>query len=205
MVRYRAIAEGRPPLGLQQVDAMLEQSDSVVYRIDADDTIDFVNDTWTQFATANDAATLACDIVGSSIWDHIDGVSVIQVYRHLLWRVRTNRVSATFPFRCDSPDRFRHMQLVIQPLEKDRVEFVATLQSEGLHAKPIELLRAQRARDSAHFLRICSWCKAFCTTDGWVPIEKAIEQTSCYTVEPFPMLTHGICDACLNTFDPRNA
>jgi len=98
---------------------MAKQSESVVYCIDADDAIDSVNVAWTRFAIENQAAQLSTGVIGTSLWDHIVGVDVVHIYRDLLSRVRTKNVSASFPFRCDSPECYRLMRLVVIPLLDD--------------------------------------------------------------------------------------
>lgn len=176
---------------------MIKQSPSVVYRINENDNIDFVNDAWSRFAIENDAERLSDGVIGTSLWDHIVGVDVTQVYRDLLWRVRTKMVSARFPFRCDSPEYYRRMELVVIPLEKERVEFHAILGSEGPHGQTIELLRHSHSVELESFMPICAWCKAVIIDGIWQPLEEAIKSTACLLQEPFPRLTHSICNVCL--------
>ena len=154
-----------------------------------------------QFAIENEAKRLSDGVIGTSLWDHIDGVDVAQVYRDLLWRVRTKMVSASFPFRCDSPECYRRMQLAVIPLDSGRVEFHAILCSEGPHAQTIELLRHSHSVESESCMRICAWCKAVAIDGIWKPLEEAVELTACLLQEPFPRLTHTICDSCFAVYD----
>lgn len=179
---------------------MVKQPESVVYSIDADDNIVSVNEAWTRFAIENDAAQLSTEVIGTSLWGHIVGVDVAHIYRDLLSRVRTKMVSASFPFRCDSPEHYRKMRLVVVPLLNKRVEFRAHLDSEGPHARTIELLRPRSAAEPKSFVTMCAWCKAIVIDGIWTPLERAIEQTSLFLQEPFPRFTHGICDACVKEY-----
>ena len=179
---------------------MFKQSPGVVYRINENDKIDFVNDAWSRFAIENDALRLSDGVIGTSLWNHIAGVDVTEIYRDLLWRVRTKLVSATFPFRCDSAEHYRRMQLVVIPLAKGRVEFQGILGSEGPHAQAIELLRHRHSLESKSFIRMCAWCKAIAIDGRWQPLEEAIESTACLLQDPFPRLTHGICEVCVEEY-----
>ncbi len=175
---------------------MIEPNRPVIYRINRDDKIEFVNDAWSRFAFENDAVRLTDRIIGTSLWDHIVGPDVTQIYRDLLWRIRTQLVSATLPFRCDSPVLARVMQLVVIPLEREAVEFQATLHSEAPHPKAIELLRHGHVAASGPFIRMCAWCKAIAINGNWKPLEEAVESEACLLQEPFPQITHAICDPC---------
>jgi len=68
----------------------------VVYRIDAADIIEDVNDAWARFAIENDAPSLATEVIGRSIWDYISGPEVRHIYESVFKRgpVR-NLVSAS--------------------------------------------------------------------------------------------------------------
>lgn len=173
----------------------MERSLTVDYRIDADDKIVFVNEAWTRFAIENDAARLSDSVIGTSLWEYVTGLEVAHIYRDLLVRVRAKSASATFPFRCDSPERFRRMRLLVVPLENAFVEFSAIVEAEGQHPPTIELLRSSSSQGES-FLRMCAWCKAIFVDGGWKPIEQAIELTASLHKEPFPQVTHGICDSC---------
>jgi hypothetical protein len=173
----------------------------VVYRIDADDRMEFVNETWHAFAIENGATELTAAVIGTPLWDHILGPGVTHVYRDLLYRVRTKRVTATFPFRCDSPERYRKMRLTVNPLAEGRVEFLAILEDEGFHSISMPFLRPASGIRSEEVVRMCAWCKAIAVHDVWKPLEEAIVQTELLLQEPFPCFTHGICEDCVAQYE----
>lgn len=177
-----------------------EQQPSVVYRIDGDDKIVSVNDSWAQFAIDNDSAPLCDGVIGSLLWDHIAGADVAQIYRDLFYHVRKKMISVSFPFRCDSPDRFRRMRLEVLPLENEAIEFRAVPEVIGRHARTIDLLRPRSSTKLDSFMRICAWCKAIEVNGTWTPLEEAIDSTESLLQEPFPRLSHGICDVCYRQF-----
>ncbi len=71
---------------------MVGQAPPVVYRISADDIIEDVNDAWARFAIENDAPALATEVIGRSLWDYINGLDVVHIYRLLLARVRAKKI-----------------------------------------------------------------------------------------------------------------
>jgi hypothetical protein len=168
----------------------------VIYRISAADIIEDVNDAWKQFAIENDAPALATEVIGRSLWDYIQGLDVVHIYRDLLARVRAKAISATFPFRCDSPERYRRMRLMVVPLNDGRIEFRAMLDAAGLHAELMDLLRPREGDDPGVLVRMCAWCKAIEVDERWMPLEEAIKKMRLFLRGSFPRLTHGICDAC---------
>src|SRR5579871_6228560 len=99
-------------------------SEPIVYRIDADDTIVFVNESWVRYAERNGAPALARGAVDRSLWDFIEGTEVAMLWRELVDRARDGHV-LTFPYRCDSPGQRRELVMAVAPLESRGVEFVS--------------------------------------------------------------------------------
>jgi hypothetical protein len=175
---------------------MPQQQGQVVYQIGHDDVIDYVNDAWGRFAIDNNAPSLSLDVLGTSLWDHIAGGDVAQIYRELIARARAKMAAITVPFRCDSPERYRKMRLEIAPLSAGRIEFRATLDSEGEYVKSVNLLRRTTGVKSESFLLICAWCKAVSRDGVWRPLEVVADELDLLLQESPPQLTHGICDVC---------
>ena len=88
-----------------------------LYRLDEMDTIRFVSPSWLRFAQENDAAELNEDrVLGRVIWDFVQGVEVRRLYATLFSSLRSRREEIVVPFRCDSPDVVRLMELTLRPL-----------------------------------------------------------------------------------------
>ena len=91
---------------------------SFIWILDADDKIVRVNDAWLAFAAENTAPQLTASVVlDQSIWRFIQGQETSYLYQQIFRRVRAGQSPVTFPFRCDSPDcrRFMEMELSLLP------------------------------------------------------------------------------------------
>jgi hypothetical protein len=173
-----------------------QQPRTSVHRIDGDDVIRYVNDEWVAFAMANGAPDLTAEnIVGHSIHDFIAGAETRHVYRMLLARVRSRRLTLRVPFRCDSPTNKRCMTLHMRPHGATGVEFISELRHEEARS-PIALLDTDAAR-CEEIVRICSWCKRVLTGQRWEEIEAAIAARDLMRCTEMPQLKHGMCPECL--------
>jgi hypothetical protein len=179
---------------------VVEHALPVVYRIDAADIIEDVNDAWARFAIENDAPSLATDVIGKSIWDYISGPEVRHVYAAVFKRVRKEHCQLSFPFRCDSPSLYRAMRLSISPMSEGHIEFCSVLETIRGQPRTLDILLRSSAIPSATFLKMCSWCKSIEVGSEWKPIEKAIEELSLLTKESFPTIKQSLCESCLKEY-----
>jgi hypothetical protein len=94
-----------------------------------------------------------------------------------------------FNARCDSPSLSRTLAMEIVPCADGGVEFHCTLASAAL--------RAHDRTSCCDLLRVCAWCyRAHC--DGvWRDIEEVVAGEQVLEYARLPIVTHGICDACL--------
>ncbi len=111
----------------------------------------------------------------------------------MLQRVRCgHRVS--FPFRCDSADYRRFLEMDVQLVESAAVEFeVRTL---ALEKRPPQALLKSGGNRTGTFLRMCSWCKKMPDASGWVEIEEAVSKMQLFDAVALPAISHGICEEC---------
>ncbi len=164
-----------------------------VYRIDADDIIIYVNHPWIVFAKDNGAASLAKEVLGSLLWDHLCSSEVVTIYRALVRRAREEPRPRTFLFRCDSPTARREMKMTIEPLPNHHVEFRCHLLREEPH-EAIPLLDTLANRSAEH-LRMCAWCLRV-KLHGWLELEEAISILGLLEEKMPPQISHGICERC---------
>jgi hypothetical protein len=168
----------------------------IIYRIDAQDFISFVNESWTEFARANlGQAVLPERVIGGSLWDFIADGTSCELYRRLVARARKGE-TIRFDYRCDAPDERRTFTMIIGPAPEDGVEFRSEM--TGAEARqPVPWLSAG-VRRTHDFLTLCSWCARVRMPDGnWVEIERAMERHPFFKGPLAPRLTHGICGDCL--------
>jgi hypothetical protein len=169
---------------------------SFIWVIDGADKIIHVNAAWMAFAQENLSRHLTAALVlDQSIWRFIQGQETIYLYKQIFSRVRAGQSPVTFPFRCDSPDCRRFMEMKLSLFSGDAIEFISHILREE-RRQPIDLLDASRDR-SGEFLKICSWCKKiYIPGQGWREIEAAIEPLDLFGHQSMPRMTHTICDAC---------
>jgi hypothetical protein len=183
-----------PALATADTESMLEPFDSgseaIVYRIDTNDDIVSVNDAWRSFAHANGAPTVADEIVGSSIWECIDGPETVLLWRDLIARVRQG-ATLSIPYRCDAPGRRRCLRMHLERLHDGSVEFASTL-AYAEDRDPVELLAAHY--ELGEPIRCCSWCRR-ADAGGFVEVEEAIVRLGLLEQES-RQITHVICDEC---------
>lgn len=172
----------------------LQGPDAVLYRIDDRDLLVEVGLHWDDFARDNGAPELVEGALGTSLWDHMADVTTRQLYRRIVERARAGTV-VIVPFRCDAPDRTRHMELRIAGLGPERVEFRSRLLRQK--ERPAQRLLAPRfTATTAEPLRICGWCKRVPVDDEWLEVEEAVERLRLFETEGLPPLSHGICPIC---------
>ena len=167
------------------------------YKIDAADRLESVDPEWESFAAENEADRLTSDTVsGVSIWDYISGYEVKHLYEMMFDAVRRQQKEVHVPFRCDSPDCRRFMELTIEPQESGSLALTGSLLRE--EPRPRSDLLAATNRDPDRFLTICSWCKRVDVgNDVWVEVEDAVRELSLFNGALVPTLTHGMCLDCL--------
>lgn len=173
----------------------MNEHPDIVYRINALDTIVFVNEEWDRFAAGNGSPGMVSDrILNRSLWEFISDPTTRLLYREILERARAGR-SVNFPFRCDSPDRRRFLEMTVGLTDDAAVQFrVRTVAVEQRASQP---LIAGGGRVEPH-LRMCGWCKKIPLADrgGWVEIEDAVAALKLFEQPELPLISHGICEDC---------
>ncbi len=171
----------------------------LTYRIDAADRLTSVSPGWDDFALANDGAAATSEFVlGRPLWDFISDVTTAALYRKVLQRIRSGR-AMTYAFRCDSPACRRLMEMQIRLLDDTgAVEFCSTTLQEVQRALPptAQADRSARADDEAP-IRVCGWCNRFDVAGAWLEMEDALPRLQLMEYPDARMMTHGICEDCL--------
>jgi hypothetical protein len=165
------------------------------YEIDAADRITAVGDRWLAFARENDAPSLTPEaVLGRSLWDFVAGDQTRVLYQEILRRVREHGVQIILPFRCDSPAYRRWMRLVITPRGEGSVRLDCVLERK-LERLNLGILdpASRRSRDE---LPICSCCKRVAVESDWLEPEDAVTRLYELAEEPYPRLSHVVCEAC---------
>jgi hypothetical protein len=173
-----------------------QENPVISWMIDRGDRIVQVNDAWLAFARENAAPELTREaVVNRTLWFFIAGLNTISLYQLILGKVRSHQLQLSYPFRCDSPDCRRFLEMEISPLPEEGIHF----RSEVLrleYRQPVRVLDAEVVERSNQFLKICSWCKKIYAQGKWVEIEEALDLLNLFSEVEQPQLTHGICEAC---------
>jgi hypothetical protein len=171
---------------------------SFIWTLDGADKIVDVNDAWLAFAAENTAPQLtASAVLDQPVWRFIQGQETTYFYQQIFHRVRTGEAPVKFPFRCDSSDCRRFMEMKLALLPGDAIQFAAHILREEWR-DPVDLLDASRNR-SGEFVIVCSWCKKINIPGrGWGEIETAINALDLFGHHSMPRMTHTICESCLS-------
>lgn len=176
--------------------------DGCVYRIDASDTITYVNPEWIRFAEANDAPDLTADaVVGKSIWSFINGVDTQSLYKELFRNLRSHPSEIIIPFRCDSPKIIRHMSLTLGSLRAGGIECEGRILQQEVR-KPVALLSKWAAR-SRESIEICSLCRRLSVRGKWMEVTEAIVRRRLFNTNPVPRLEETVCLECRTRLGAR--
>jgi len=171
------------------------------YRIDSNDRIQHVSTNWTRFASENQGNPTVCDpdiLLGQSLWDFITGLETLHLYQHLVKAVRAGQVARGIPFRCDSPQQRRFLELDIVQGRDGDVEFRSTVIRSEQRAG-LRLLDLHTPR-TLQFVRVCSMCKCLAVPPNqWLELEEGLKELRVFEAERMPQLTHGLCPTCFHT------
>lgn len=161
----------------------------VIYRIDSHDRLAYADGAFHRFADAAGVPHLPAEWLGKSLWDCIDDDELRAVFVALVARARSGHTVA-FSTRCDSPSLERMVDMEIAPWTDGGVEFRCTLGEAALASRV-------KPNSCCDILRVCAWCyRANC--DGvWRDIETVVADQHLLEHARMPIITHGICEACL--------
>lgn len=169
---------------------------TIIYKINREDRIIAVSDNWMDFARDNQA-THTCHpdfVIDRPIMEFMAGEETLYLYSILVQKVRESQKPITFPFRCDSPNMRRFLEMNIRPLD-EILEFRSSILREE-PSETVDLLRIGTSR-SDDFVRICSMCKKVDLSQGeWVEIEVAAVSMRLFEASIMPQLSHTICPQC---------
>ncbi len=172
---------------------------SHIYRIDYADVITDIVDPeqWRSFAESNAwvGSPHPADVVGHKIWEFIQNRETRHLYQQIFRRIRAGLPSHILPFRCDSPEERRYLELRTKALPNAGIEITSTFLRRELR-DPVPLLDVSLPR-SSEFVTICSMCKKIrIRPETWVEIEEGLIHFKLFEEERMPGLSHGLCEAC---------
>lgn len=178
---------------------MGEPMNKCIHIIDKQDRIIRVSGNWLLFAQENQAGE-SCHpdvIISRSIWEFIDGIETRHFYEIILKTVRARNKAVVLPFRCDSPEKRRHLELTITPVQQEQVEFASITILEELRDS-VEVLKLGAPRTD-ELIKMCSMCKKVVLSDDtWVEVEAAVVSLKLFEKGKLPRISHGLCNECFH-------
>ena len=159
----------------------------MLYRIDANDALVHVDGAFHRFAAAAGVPDLADRWYGRSLWQCFGDDELRALFVALVGRARGGR-TLRVTTRCDSPSLARLVAMDIAPVGQDEVEFRCRLGAARLMTPALP--------SSSELLRLCAWCYR-ADRGGWRDIEEVVAGERLLERTTIPIVTHGICDACL--------
>jgi len=174
------------------------------YRIDRRDQIVSVGAECEAFATQNGAPHLTeRTVLGMPLWTFVHGSETRHLYRLLVDRVRNERSPIEFPFRCDSPDVRRLMQMKLVPLINDHVEFRVRIIDRHPRSAPNTLLTPPLGR--SRLFDACVLCHCVNTgANGWLDCDEAENVLMKISETPARALMHCVCPECWRQMNQRS-
>jgi hypothetical protein len=167
-----------------------------VHQIDSKDRIIFVNEAWLSFARENNAPDLSLDsVMNKPLWYFITDFETHHLYKTIIARTRTTGTSIRIPFRCDSPDCRRFMELEISSASGGVVEFKGRVLKQESR-DPIDFFdrSTERSREMATMCSICKKVKVH--GRRWYEVGEAIDVFHLFGPPKPPSISHGLCPGC---------
>lgn len=167
----------------------------VSYWIDDTDRIARVNQVWDNFALSNDGgdALLASRVIGRNVYDFITGDETRMYLGALLQHARFLNHTVVRPYRCDSPDVRRFMEMRVIPDEGSLVRLDHVLIRAEPYLTPV-VYRYERDPGGKAVLR-CSVCSNLLVSDRWFVPEDTRILCGIPPDQPLPV-RYTVCPSC---------
>lgn len=172
------------------------------YRVDAADTLVWVDSLWLAFGRENGATELTeKTVLGESLWNFVEGEETRRLYREIHARVRSEISTIVLPFRCDSPSLQRHLRMTITREDAGRLRYENRL-IRVMPQRHLGILDSQRPRSDS-LLTLCSCCKrGLLESVGWLDLEDLCARLLLFEASKVPRLRHTICPDCSQAMLP---
>lgn len=148
---------------------------------------------------ASSPSSLCAAEVGGNFLQAISDMSLRELFRMIIARVRETGQSMIFSLRCDTAElkRLSYVRVGLhQTAAGSRVEVVNGTLQETKHRIRLTLLDDEVPR-GPEILMICSWCKQVKLAGGrWVEVEEAMQELQLFEQRVLPRLSHGMCPTC---------
>ena len=177
----------------------METQDERVFRYEISEqgTLISANSEWFDFAAENGATEMVPDsVLGRPVWESIAGNEVRHLYRVMLDRLKETESTLDMPYRCDSPEYRRLMNMRVFHIPERQVFCFESRILTMERRQPVILLESNQGHGDA-LLSMCSWCKKILSdSSDWLEPELAIQRLKLFESSTFPRISHGVCSDC---------
>ena len=170
---------------------------SILFRININDNIIFINDDWSKAVALNNACGIFGDkTLHQNFWDFFDDISIEYLYRKLLFRVRQGH-EVKFNLRCDYADSVQLLELHITLQSRNEVLFEVRVIEKDFYSSQSSF--EESAAQTEELLVVCSWCdRVNIKNESWQEIEQAVNTLKLFESRNLPRISHGMCNDCYN-------
>lgn len=137
-------------------------------------------------------------LVGTSLLLHIAGQTPRAFFRQLYARVGQLGTTIHLPYRCDAPDRIRHMEMQVDRLDDGFRCTHRTLFTEA--ARPERMRYAFVTKSTRTTIPWCSQCMAVQWNGTWTSVAQAAMEGFQVTTAICPVYC-TLCPNCLGSLD----
>lgn len=165
------------------------------YVIDGSYRIIEVHSNWDRFAKDNygDRSILRQNIIGKNVMEFIKGDSVRMWYESIIELAKNLGIHITRPYRCDSPDKKRFMEMEVIPLKNGNVIINHYLiKEEQMKGNPHSPFVYGNSEDRNTITR-CTICNRFLHRNQWIELEEAVKHYDFRIIT----ITDIVCNDCI--------
>lgn len=165
-----------------------------VYWLGPTERIVRVGPCWDRFALANDGAAATGEkIVDRPVWDFVQDAATRMWLESLIALVRLRSVSIQRPYRCDSPDMKRFMQMNIVPEDEGILRVEHSLVRCEPKSRSVWIDSFSKANSDVRVR--CSICGRVRLDKEWIEPDRLSSSTSRGGIAKLAVI-YGVCDDC---------
>jgi len=173
----------------------------VSYTLDRNNRIVDIGGEWDHFAIDNDARNLvAPNVLGRPIDEFIIGDATRMFLFTMLDCSRLLAKPFTRPYRCDSPQWRRYMEMTLEPTRQGTIE----LRHQLLWVEPIDhpvVFTVAPSGVRHDFVKRCSICNRLRIRNRWLEADEAAHWGLLAKSGECPVI-YGVCETCQKTALP---
>ena len=168
------------------------------YTLDLDDRIIAVTGNWDGFALANGGpAILSATIIGRRLDEFVSGDVTRMFVRTMLMSARMLKRSIHRPYRCDSPQLRRFMEMTVMPHGGGMLE----VRHRQIRCEPLSCtvtIASVAAAPTSGFIKRCSICNHIRIRQVWSEVDEAIlDGRLAKDAAAALRVIYGVCPDCL--------